>query len=368
MFFTIRNLISLAIFATGFMALGFIGGSLLVEDDAAPVAAQAAPVLSSQEQVLTGLYGEVSPSVVAINVFRSTDGGSGSGFVIDTSGHILTNYHVVQGALEVVVNFLDGTITRAEIIGLDPDSDLAVIKVDIPSDRLFPVRFGNSLDLVIGQSVVAIGSPFGQRWTMTSGIVSALERSIDSLGVYQIGAAIQTDAAINPGNSGGPLLNLMGEVVGVNSQIVSGTRSSAGIGFAVPSNLVQRVTSELIQHGQVQYSYIGIGAFPGGGDVNLRIMEALGLQSNQRGVVVGAVSENGPAHAAGIQPARITEGGDILSADIIIAIDGKEITGFDSLISHLAMYTLPGDTVNMTILRDGSLIDLAVALSNRPSR
>ena len=368
MFYTIRRHIALAIFATGFMALGFIGGNLLVEDDAAPVAAQVAPVLSSQEQVLTGLYDSVSPSVVAINVFRSRDGGSGSGFVIDNNGHILTNYHVVQGALEVVVNFLDGTITRAEIVGLDPESDLAVIKVDVPADRLAPVQFGNSLDLAIGQSVIAIGSPFGQRWTMTSGIVSALERSIESLGTYQIGAAIQTDAAINPGNSGGPLLNLSGEVVGVNSQIISETRSNAGIGFAVPSNLAQRVASELIQRGQVQYSFIGIGAFPGGGDVNLPIMEALGLQTNQRGVVVGTVSTNGPARAAGIQEPQITEGGDLLSADIIVAIDGKAITGFDSLISHLAMYTLPGDTVSMTILRDGSLIDLAVTLGNRPNR
>lgn len=329
-------------------------------------------LLTEAEQTLAAIYQEVSPSVVAISTSRSGSAaspfddeiaGAGSGFVIDMDGHIMTNYHVVRNASEIEVNFLDGTITRAEVVGLDADSDLAVIRVDIPSDRLIPVRFGNTDELVIGQSVVAIGSPFGQRWTLTSGIISALDRTIQGLNNYRIGSAIQTDAPINPGNSGGPLLNLRGEVIGVNSQIISQTRSSAGIGFAVPSDLVQRVAQELIENGNVAYSLMGIV----GGDISLQIIEALDLANNQRGMFVDSVDPGSPAGVAGMRSAEISEDGDLMSADIIVAIDGTEITGFPSLISYLARFTRPDDTVVVTVLRDGEEIDLEMTLARRPS-
>ncbi len=192
----------------------------------------------ASEQAYAQVYNEVGPSVVSINVVAqssATNGfsnqgsliqGTGTGFVIDTAGHIVTNNHVVDGAISVEVNFFDGSIYRGNVVGVDPDSDLAVIQVDRPADQLHPVTLGNSDNLFIGEQVVAIGSPFNQPWTLTTGVISALDRTIDSLGQFQIGSVIQTDAAINPGNSGGPLVNMNGEVVGVNSQILSQSRSN----------------------------------------------------------------------------------------------------------------------------------------------
>lgn len=344
-----------------FTIAGVIGGALLfaiTTDDLSaqatfePIVAQAPPQLSESERALAALYEQVSPSVVSLSVLTGLSGGSGSGFVLDTQGHIMTNYHVVEGAEQIIVNFIDGTITRAEVVGLDPDSDLAVIDVDIPEERLFPVTFGDSGALTVGQDVVAIGSPFGQRWTLTRGIVSALQRSISGLGQYQIGAAIQTDTPINPGNSGGPLVNMGGQVVGVNSQILSESGTNAGVGFAVPSNLARRVASQLIERGEVRYSFLGIR----GGDVNLQTMERLNLESNQRGVVIAETTPaDGPAANAGLRP-----------NDIITAIDGEEVIGFDTLIAYLAQETSPGDMVTMTILRDGESIQVPVTVSDRP--
>jgi len=331
------------------------------------VAAQDAPPLTEQELTLAQLYENVAPSVVAISVNTRQGDSGGTGFVIDMDGHIVTNFHVVQDASDIIVNFLDGTITRAETVGVDPDADLAVIKVDVDEDRLFPVRFGNSDALVIGQSVAALGSPFGEDWTLTAGIVSALNRRISGLSGYSIGSAIQTDAPINPGNSGGPLFNLSGEVIGVNSQIRSETRANSGIGFAIPSNLTRRVAKELIENGFINYSYIGIF----GQAVDLTTIESLELANNQRGVVITDVAPRSPAQEAGfLAPELVFDdsgfANGFTSADIITAIDGEEITGFESLISYLAQYTRPGDTVTMTLLRDNQLIDLPVTLGERP--
>nr|MCU0464843.1 trypsin-like peptidase domain-containing protein [Anaerolineae bacterium] len=253
---------------------------------------------------------------------------------------------------------------RAEIVGTDPDSDLAVIKVDLAADRLRPITFGSSNDLVVGQQVVAIGSPFGQRWTMTAGIVSALDRAIEGFSEFRIGGVIQTDAPINPGNSGGPLINLSGEVVGVNSQIYSETRSNAGIGFAVPSDLVARVANDIITIGSVEYSYMGIG----GGPLSLDLAEALNLANNVRGAVITTVSPGSPAAAAGLRPARRLEDGryDYSTSDIITAIDGRPMMDFDSLISYLAKYTQPGDTITLSVIRDGGKVDVPVTLAPRP--
>jgi 2-alkenal reductase len=339
----------------------------IVEQDPAP---PVSPMLTESEQRLAEIYDQVAPSVVAIDVIRRNSGfsalddevsGSGSGFVIDQQGHILTNFHVIQEASEIEVNFLDGTIARAEIIGEDPDSDLAVIQVNIPAERLYPVEFGSVDDLVIGQAVLAIGSPFGQEWTLTSGIISALERDILGLAGYAIGSAIQTDAPINPGNSGGPLLNLNGQVIGVNSQIISRSRSSAGIGFAVPADLAQRAARELIETGDVAYSFIGIGSAP----ITLDLINSLDIANNQRGVVVSSVEPGSPAEESGLREWTINGGGEVTQADIITAIDGEPITGFAKLIGYLSRKTLPGDTVMLDVLRNGELIQIPLTLTSR---
>ncbi|MAS35648.1 MAG: hypothetical protein CL610_16680 [Anaerolineaceae bacterium] len=339
---------------------------------------QAGSAALTDFDVFTEVYNRVSPSVVAINVVAQRQGagqfgqngavaGSGSGFVIDKEGHIVTNNHVVDGATQIEVNFLDGTLARGEVVGLDPDSDLAVVKVDVPADKLYPIEWGNSDELVIGEGVLAIGSPFGQRWTLTNGIISALDRTIQGLTDFSIGGVIQTDAPINPGNSGGPLLDLEGRLIGVNSQIVSGSGSSSGVGFAVPSNLTQRVSQELIDNGFVSYSYLGIG----GGNVTLSVIEALDLPSDTQGVVVATVSPGGPAARAGLQ-----EPGDIqtvngqeipMQVDIITAINGEPLTGIGDLISYLARNTQPGDNVTLTVLRNGDeTVELTARLTPRP--
>ncbi len=256
-------LVALALVAVLAFAAGSSTASIQAAGQASTssqVAAEITPqFVTDSERILHELYSRLAPSVVSINVVARASGtttgqtlpqqqgeqlveGTGTGFVVDTAGHIVTNNHVVEGATRIEVNFYDGRIVRAEIVGLDPDSDLAVIQVQgVPAENLHPVTLGDSESLYVGQEVVAIGSPFNQPWTMTTGIISALDRSIRGLTQFSIGSVIQTDAAINPGNSGGPLLNLQGEVIGVNSQIMSESRSNSGIGFAIPSNLVQRV-------------------------------------------------------------------------------------------------------------------------------
>ncbi|GAB4515691.1 MAG: trypsin-like peptidase domain-containing protein [Anaerolineae bacterium] len=322
--------------------------------------------LGELETRQANVYRQASPSVVSIsNIVNGQAAGSGSGFVISREGYIVSNYHVVTGATELQVNFLDGTITRAEVIGLDPNSDLAVIRVNIPQERLFPLEFANSDGLIIGQNVVAIGSPFGQDWTLTSGVISALDREIiNPDGTFTIGAAIQTDAPINPGNSGGPLLDLNGRVIGVNSQIISGgTRGSAGVGFAVPSNTTARVVNELITTGTVQYAQIGI--FPAaGGAMTLELIESLGLRDNQRGVVIGGLVAGGPAQQAGLREPVIT-GNNVGTADVIVGINDRPVTSFSSLVSYLSQSTRPGDVVQLRILREGQEIILPVTLAAR---
>ncbi|HRL11924.1 MAG TPA: trypsin-like peptidase domain-containing protein [Aggregatilineales bacterium] len=366
----ITLLLALMLVAAGFVAGTSVFGALASTVNA-PVeinVSSTVPQMNDIETRYTEVYNRVSPSVVAISVVTATGAGSGSGFVIDTSGHIVTNYHVVQDAEQVIVNFLDGTITRAQIIGVDPDSDLAVIKVDLDASRLFPVTVGDSNALEIGQMTLAIGSPFNQRWTLTAGIVSALERSISGFNVgFSIGGAIQTDTAINPGNSGGPLLNLDGEVIGVNAQIRSQTGSNSGIGFAIPSNLVVRVAQDLIQTGRVDYSYIGIR----GGSVSLGLMEDLNLPNDTRGVYVTDVIAGGPADSAGLKSPVVTRlnsgAARVQQADIITAINDRELNDMDALVAYLATNTRPGDTVTLTVLRTGESLQIPLTLAARPS-
>jgi S1-C subfamily serine protease len=237
-----------------------------------------------------------------------------------------------------------------------------VIKVNIPEDRLFPVEFANSENLIVGQEVVAIGSPFSQEWTLTRGIVSALNRTIQGLNSFSIGGVIQTDAPINPGNSGGPLLDIDGRVIGVNSQILSASRSSSGVGFAIPSNLTQRVAKALIEVGEMEYSFIGIS----GGDVNLSLIESLNLPNNLRGVVVSDVVPGGPAALGGLSNAVITGENTLTSADIITAVDGTPVRGMDDLVAYLARNTSPGQQVRLSVLRNGTQqVELDITLTSR---
>lgn len=334
----------------------------------APILAQTDEVTVATDEIFADVYEQVSPSVVSISVVaRRPDTGvfgqdqdvvaGGTGFVLDMNGHVLTNNHVVDGATEIDISFVDGTLASARVIGLDPDSDLAVLQVDLPEAdlaELQPVEFGDSDALEIGQTVLAIGSPFGQRWTLTSGIVSAIGRSIRGLTNFSIGGVIQTDAAINPGNSGGPLLDLNGRIIGVNSQIISSTRSSAGIGFAIPGNLAQRVAQDLIENGFVNYSYLGIS----GRDVYLPLIQNFDLPNDTQGVVVVDVSPGGPASRAGLEGPIWTNEDDAnnpravpKTVDIITAIDDEPLSGISELIGYLAAETRPGQTVKVSVLR-----------------
>ncbi len=311
--------------------------------------------LNATESELAALYQTVSPAVVSVGIANTVFGelSGGTGFVIDTQGHIVTNTHVIDARRSrdiIEVNFFDGTIVAAQVVGEDRDSDLAVLRVDLPADRLHPVTFADSESLRIGQTALAIGSPFGQEWTLTGGIISGLGRVIDGLGSYQIGAVIQTDAPLNPGNSGGPLLNLRGEVIGVNVQIISRDRANAGIGFAIPSNLVRRVVTELLESGAVQYGYLGVFNVT---DMDLATIERLGLPVDTRGVAVGAVE--GPAAAAGMQV-----------DDVILSVDGVTVPGVGPLLGYLSTYGAPDQVVTFGVLRDGESLDLAVTLGRRP--
>ena len=350
------------VFSVAFMVFGFILGTSVVPS----VADNPADLVTQSEQIFADVYSRVAPSVVSITTSARANGSdqffqesSGSGFVVDTQGHIVTNFHVIDNADRIEINFFDGTIVEAQVIGLDPDSDLAVIKVNLPAEQLRPVPLGNSDDLIVGQRVLAIGNPFNKDWTLTSGIVSALNRTIIGLNNYSIGGVIQTDAAINPGNSGGPLLNLRGEVIGVNSQIElrDGVRQNAGVGYAIPSNLVSRVFGDLVATGSVNYSYLGINSRP----IDLQFIIENNLPNNIQGVAVRQVRPNSPAGNAGLQ----TLGNG--TVDIITAIDGVAINSFEELVGYLSIYTEPGETVNLTVYRGGQLIVLPVLLQARPS-
>lgn len=320
--------------------------------------------LLAQEDLLTTLYERVSPGVVSITNFSDEMVSSqGSGFVIDNDGHIVTNYHVVEGATQLEIAFVTGVKVYGKVVGADTDSDLAIIKVDVPAGTLVPLALADSSQVKVGQTVVAIGNPFGLSGTMTIGIVSAKGRTLDSLRTAESGATftagdvIQTDAAINPGNSGGPLLNLKGEVIGVNRAIrttgitLSGEPANSGIGFAVSSNIVRRVAPALIANGKYDYPYLGISAMP---ELSLHIQEQLNLPQ-ATGVYVTSVAAGGPSAQAGIQP-----------EDLIIRADNQQLGVFADLIGYLFTEKSPGDTVTLTLLRDGREVQVTVTLDKRP--
>lgn len=331
--------------------------------------------LDIETQILTEVYRKVNPSVVNIR----TDQGEGSGFVWDTEGHIVTNDHVVRGAQEVLVTFADGLSLSAEVIGEDPDSDLAVLKVDPELHELKAVELGDVDEVQVGDRAIAIGNPFGLEGTLTQGIISAKGRSIPALTGFQIPEALQTDAAINPGNSGGPLLDAQGRVIGVNAQIETGSslvRTNAGIGFAIPVNIVKRVVPALIAEGHYDHAWLGIS----GQTYNPSWAEVLGFPKDARGAYVMQVEPGGPADKAGLQAG--TRRTDILlgfdfgqpiflpaGGDLIIAIDDQPVTKFDDLLVYLERYKSPGDQIELTVIRSGGQQQIiSVKLGKRPRR
>lgn len=328
------------------------------------------------QELLVMLFQRVNPGVVAIKTIGEQAGSLGSGFVFDAQGHIVTNYHVVEGSRQVEVDFTSGFKTYGTVIGTDLDSDLAVIKVTVPAGELSPLTLGDSDTLQVGQSVIAIGNPFGLDSSMTTGIVSALGRTLNSIhqspggGYFTAGDIIQTDAAINPGNSGGPLFNLNGEVIGVNRAIrtvnesTSGEPLNSGIGFAISSNIVKRVVPVLIEKGKYDYPYLGISAMD---ELSLAVIEALGLKSFT-GAYVSGVVKGSPADKAGLQagnkPTSIN--GLLGGGDLITAIDGHPVKTFDDLLRYLINNKSPGDTVVLTVLRDEETLEISITLAKRP--
>lgn len=340
------------------------------------VAVDLQPVdLVTQQERLTAIYQQFSPGVVSI----LTSTAQGSGWVFDDQGHIITNNHVVEGETRVEIDFSSGYKTYGEVIGTDAYSDLAVIKVDAPASELFPLPLGDSDTLRVGQSVIAIGNPFGLSGTMTTGIISALGRALPSGtaapggGYFSNSDIIQTDAALNPGNSGGPLLNLDGEVIGVNSAIrtsgytETGSPVNSGIGFAVSINTVKRVVPVLIAKGKFDYPYLGLSAVD---DLTLDAIQALGLTQTTGAYVTGVIP-GGPAEKAGLRAGNRTVtvpgyGSMQAGGDLLIGMDGRPLRLFDDLLSYLMLQKSPGDTIVLTVLRDGEQVDVTVTLGTRP--
>jgi 2-alkenal reductase len=347
----------------------------------APAPTSAPVIVSSeslnQQDALTTLYENVSPGIVSIQVLTAQGGSLGSGFVYDDQGDILTNFHVVDGETKIEVDFTSGFKAYGKLVGTDLDSDLAVIKVDAPASELHPLPLGDSSGLKVGQSVVAIGNPFGLNGTMTLGIVSAIGRTLPSAHAspdgtfFSAGDLIQTDASINPGNSGGPLFNLKGEVVGINRAIrtdasnTTGEPVNSGIGFSIAINIVKRVVPEIISHGKYDYPYMGVGS---ASDLSLDEINALGLK-NFVGAYVTSVTPGGPGERAGLVPGSKDVGlqrGLLGGGDLIVAMDGQPIKSFDELIRYLINNKVPGDTVTLTIIRDGKQMDVQLKLEKRP--
>lgn len=331
-----------------------------------------APVLDEQA-VLIELYTRANPAVVNITEYvkegtQVVPQGQGSGFVYDDLGHIVTNAHVVHGSDQLEVTFSDGTILTGELIGEDLNSDLAVVKVEKLPQGVQPLPLGDMEELAVGQTVVAIGNPFGLEGTLTRGIISALGRSIPALTPFTIPQAIQTDAAINPGNSGGPLLNLQGEVIGVNAQIETGgtSRSNSGVGFAIPVSIIKRVVPDLIEKGKHEWAWLGVR----GGSLNPLVREAMKLEVD-KGAYIAEVITGGPSAKAGLRGSKETitvNGREIeIGGDVIIAVNGKAIRSFDDLLIFVSLEGNPGDTVVLTVLRDGKTIEVEVVLGTRPS-
>ena len=377
-----KRFLTLILVAVLAVPILLISGFLSTSDVSLGTASAAGDVLDAVEAILGEVYEEVSPSVVNIQVVQSLEGlpsghpnipgapadpnvpgdpfqqeGLGSGFVWDKAGHIVTNNHVVEGATRVTVTFYDDTAVPAEVVGTDPNSDLAVLKVDMDAEDLFPVKLADSTEVKVGRLAAAIGNPFGLEGSMTVGFISALGRSLpvastDMLAAsYTIPDIIQTDAPINPGNSGGVLVDADGYVIGVPTAIESPVRANAGIGFAVPSVIVQKIVPTLIEDGAYAHPWLGIS----GTSLTSEEAETLDMVADQRGALIIEVVSGSPAEEAGLQ-----------SDDLIVAIEDQPVEEFEDLVAYLARYSNVGESVTLTILRDGRQRTVEVTLAARP--
>jgi S1-C subfamily serine protease len=361
------------------VALGVAGGAgayALVSDDSTTVVRQVTvsegqPAAASSALSVNEIYKRANRGVVEIAVTTTSNDsplggqqrGQGSGFVYDTQGHIVTNEHVVDGATAISVTFWNGAVHKARLIGTDPSTDLAVIDVDAPSSLLHPIAVGDSSDLEVGDGVVAIGSPYGLEETVTSGIVSALHRQMQSRSGFTINDSIQTDAAINHGNSGGPLLNSQAQVIGINAQIKSDSGGSDGVGFAIPSNTVKSIVSQLLDSGKVEHAFLGIGlqAIPSS------VADELDLPA---GVEVTEVRDGTPAARAGLRQATSTRTVDgqqyPTGGDVITEVDGRTVRTAEDL-QRAIDSKKPGDTITLTYVRSGEEHTVDVKLAKRTS-
>ena len=368
-----------AVAVGGVAVLGGLDSTTTVVTETSAAPSPGLAPASGDAMSVNEIYERSSSGVVRINASDNSTSSStspfgrnaalGSGFVIDKSGHIVTNYHVVRDAGNVTVSFSNRDTVQAEVVGTDPSTDLAVLRVETAASALTPLSMGNSDAVRVGDPVVAIGNPFGLDRTVTAGIVSALQRLIQAPNSFTIDHVIQTDAPINPGNSGGPLLNARGQVIGVNTQIETGTGSSAtgnvGIGFAVPSNTVKDVVAQILRTGRVDHAYLGIS----GQDLTEDVAERYNLPV-EAGVLVGRVTEDSGADKAGI------EGGETevvvagvsytLGGDIIVAFEGKKISSVEELRDAISGKK-PGDKVSLVIYRDASRTSVTVTLGRQPA-
>jgi len=319
---------------------------------------------------LTEIFEKAEPGVVRVNTIRNQTmnetGGIGSGFVFDKMGHIITNAHVIEGSTKTVVTFLDGRSYNAEIIGMDEYTDIGVIKVNADLKLLQPLSLGDSSNLNVGEPITAIGNPFGLSGSMSSGIVSQIGRLLPSGSGYSIPDVIQTDAAINPGNSGGPLLNMRGNIVGINTAIQSTTGEFTGVGFAIPSQTIAKIVPTLISEGEYKHPWIGIS----GRDIDPDTANVLGLK-DALGFLIITVVENSPAEDAGLIGSDKTievDGKEYpVGGDIIIAVDGIDVRKIDDILVHLQRVKTIGDEMDLEILRDGRTTNVTIILQERPN-
>jgi S1-C subfamily serine protease len=345
-----------------FLKQSWLNSASLNDPRAAPRPVTARGELSADERSTINIFRQASPAVVnitAIGVERDLftlnlyqiPQGTGSGFVWDTNGDIITNFHVIQNADAAQVTLADQSNWRARVVGTAPDKDLAVLRIDAPANRLHPIPIGTSKDLQVGQSVFAIGNPFGLDQTLTTGVISALNREIESVTRRPIQGVIQSDAAINPGNSGGPLLDSAGRLIGVNTAIYSPSGASAGIGFAIPVDTVNRIVPELIRSGKIVRPGLGIQI------ADDQIAQRLGVT----GILVVDVARGSAAAKAGIQPTRRDAEGRLRLGDVITAVDGKKVESPNDLYLALEKYKV-GDAVNVSMLRNGKTVQTKITL------
>ncbi|MEK0367258.1 MAG: trypsin-like peptidase domain-containing protein [Nitrosopumilus sp.] len=369
---TIGSLIVIVVFAVLFVSPPeSIKPEIIVSNgNSASTVAETIQVYSKNLSLIE-IFEKSESGVVRVNVQRGEvdDGtaGLGSGFVFDKKGHVITNAHVVENAKKVVVTFLDGRSYNAEIIGVDEFTDLAVIKVNVDFALLHPLPLGDSSNLKVGEAIAAIGNPFGLSGSMTSGIVSQLGRLLPSGSGYSIPDVIQTDAAINPGNSGGPLLNMRGEVVGINTAIQSTTGEFTGVGFAIPSQTIAKIIPTLTEYGEYKHPWIGIS----GRDIDPDLAKVLRLK-DAVGFLVVTVVENSPASKAGlIGSEKIIEVEGVnypMGGDIILSVDGIEVRKISDILIHLQRVKSVGDEMVLEILRDNRTTSVTIILQERPNR